>query len=332
MPRLTTLHKVQDAHDQGVWSASWVPGSNRLLTGSVDENVKVWDDTAESLKFHHIYQGHILGVISVAVDASGTLAASSALDSIIRVWDLHTHSTVGLMETASTETWSITFSPQPDSAMLATAGGTRGGVVVWRLEPETRVHAELSLPGALDERSRGKEKFVLSVAYSPDGRRLACGSMDGSVGVWELGSGQYLGSLQGHHKPVRSLTFTPGRGCGSSSRWTGISRSRADSKLLLTACDDMHLNLYDVDNLSLVEAFSGHESWVLAVAAHPSGATFASGGSDSKQVKLWDLGARACIQTLAEHSDQVWAVAFNQDGSRLASGADDKAVITYSYA
>ena len=49
---------------------------------------------------------------------------------------------------------------------------------------------------------------------------------------------------------------------------------------------------------------SGHGSWVLSVSPHPSGAAFASGGSDAK-VKLWDVGARACVQTVSEHTDQV---------------------------
>jgi WD repeat-containing protein 61 len=45
---------------------------------------------------------------------------------------------------------------------------------------------------------------------------------------------------------------------------------------------------------------------VLSVSPHPSGAAFASGGSDAK-VKLWDVGARACVQTVSEHTDQVGA-------------------------
>lgn len=40
---------------------------------------------------------------------------------------------------------------------------------------------------------------------------------------------------------------------------------------------------------------AGHESWVLSVSAHPSGAAFATGSSDGK-VKLWDLGTRTCAQ------------------------------------
>ena len=51
---------------------------------------------------------------------------------------------------------------------------------------------------------------MLSVAYSPDGRRLACGAMDGTVAVFDVPSGKLLHTLTGHHKPVRDLSFTPG--------------------------------------------------------------------------------------------------------------------------
>ena len=51
---------------------------------------------------------------------------------------------------------------------------------------------------------------MLSVAFSPDGRRLACGAMDGTVAVFDVPSGKLLHMLTGHHKPVRDLSFTPG--------------------------------------------------------------------------------------------------------------------------
>jgi WD40 repeat protein len=75
---------------------------------------------------------------------------------------------------------------------------------------------------------------------------------------------------------------------------------------------------------------AGHESWVLSVACHPSGKSFATGSSDSK-VKLWDMSSRSCAQTLSEHSDQVWDVAFNVSGNRLASVSDDKNICLYDY-
>ncbi len=160
--RLTTLHKTV-AHEEGVWSTAWVPGSSKLLSGSVDESVKVWEDAADGLRFVHTYQGHTLGVVSVAVDSTGEFAASSSLDSIIRVWSLADHSTTALIEAATTETWSVAFKPrQPsDPLLVAVAGGTRGAVLLWKMgrEEMAEVAAELFLPTV-----RGR--WCLSVLFS----------------------------------------------------------------------------------------------------------------------------------------------------------------------
>lgn len=61
-----------------------------------------------------------------------------------------------------------------------------------------------------DGPSKARDKFVLSVAYSPDGRLLAAGTTDGGVAVFDVAAGKLLRTLEGHLKPVRSLAFTPG--------------------------------------------------------------------------------------------------------------------------
>ena len=75
----------------------------------MDESVKLWSEIDDSLEAQHTYTGHTLGVISVAVDASNTYAASSALDSFIRVWNLKDNSTKAVIETQPSETWTIAF-------------------------------------------------------------------------------------------------------------------------------------------------------------------------------------------------------------------------------
>ncbi|KAG2498644.1 hypothetical protein HYH03_003390 [Edaphochlamys debaryana] len=305
------------AHDEGVWSVAWIPNTNSLLTGSVDESVKRWDVTDTGLSEVYKQDGHGLGVISVAAHGTGQFAASSSLDSLIRVWDVNDHANnVSVIEMAPTETWAVAFGPNPDIIDLAVSGGTRNTVVLWRIgEGRTENVGELAAPtAAAESKAHKREQFVLSAAYSPDGTKLAAGCMDGTVAVWDLATSKVLGKCEGHHKPVRSLAFT------------------SDSRMLLTGCDDMHVHLYDVESCALVEAFSGHESWVLSVAAHPGGAAFASGGSDAR-VKLWDLHTRTCVQTLAsDHTDQVWGVAFSGSGGHLASVADDKRLVVYAVA
>lgn len=65
---------------------------------------------------------------------------------------------------------------------------------------------------------------------------------------------------------VRSLTFS------------------ADSKELITASDDMHVNIYDVEHASLIGSLSGHSAWVLSVAAHPTAKQIATGYEFSTRI------------------------------------------------
>jgi WD repeat-containing protein 61 len=145
--RLSLLSKLE-AHEDGVWSVSWVPGgSELLLTGSVDESVKLWEDVADQpLNTVHTYTGHTLGVVSVVVDPTGTYAASSALDSFLRVWNLRDHSVKAVIENNPTETWGIAFSPDTSKLRLAVASGTAQRVLIYNIEDDDQHCTNLDLP------------------------------------------------------------------------------------------------------------------------------------------------------------------------------------------
>lgn len=178
--------------------------------------------------------------------------------------------------------------------------------------------AEFTAFGKSSEKS-GAGKFVLAVAWSMDGKRLACSTMDGTVAIFDVSRGKFLHTLEGHHMPVRSLAFSP-----------------VDARILFTACDDKHIHMYDAERRTLIGALSGHASWVLSVDVNPDGSAIATGSSD-KTVRLWDLKMRASIQTMTDHTDQVWAVAFRPPSGegarsgRLASVSDDKSISLYEY-
>ena len=82
----------KDAHADSVWSVCFASSSSSendlIFTGSLDETVSAWkaSDSGEIEKKED-YIGHTLGAVSVAASDSG-LVASSALDSMIRVWEL----------------------------------------------------------------------------------------------------------------------------------------------------------------------------------------------------------------------------------------------------
>ena len=154
MVKLSRLAVQAGAHADGVWSLAWaVPpggGAPTLLSGSVDETVKAWrvaGDGGDGLAAVEEYTGHVLGVVSVAASAGG-LAATSSLDSVIRVWNLATGQAQAIFETPPAETWGLAF-PPGDAAggprRLASAGGASAGVALWNLETKAK-DATFALP------------------------------------------------------------------------------------------------------------------------------------------------------------------------------------------
>ena len=160
-----------EAHEDAVWTAVWNPDGRTLITGSVDEIVKVWAVAESSAESIHTYTGHTLGVISVAVDPSGVYAASSALDSFIRVWNLEDNSTKAVMETPPSETWQIAFNPVSDTLTVAAAGGSSNRICVWSCDSAEKVQDLVVPVSALYYRKPFEDhSWCVTLSYTTTGQ------------------------------------------------------------------------------------------------------------------------------------------------------------------
>ncbi|GAB4815773.1 hypothetical protein N2152v2_002819 [Parachlorella kessleri] len=252
--RLSLLHRLENAHEDSVWAAAWAPTSNTLVTGSVDESVKLWQESADGLEQKHHVLGYSLGVISLAVDASGTYGAATSLDSVLRVLDLRDYSTKAVVPLPPSESWSLAFAPAAGAEQplrLAVAGGSANVVRLVEVGEEPKELTTLPMPSG-DEKQR-KERFVLSVAYSPDGRRLAAGSMDGTVAVFDVATGGLLHTLEGHFKPVRGLAFTPGH-----ESWVLSVSVHPDGTAFASGGSDSKVKLWDLQTRTCAQTVSDH--------------------------------------------------------------------------
>ncbi len=159
-------------------------------------------------------------------------------------------------------------------------------------------------------RLKGHTRLVQSVAFSPDGKRLASASFDGTVRLWNPTSGAEVKRLEGHRGPVYAVAFSPG------------------GRYLASGGADQSARVWDLETGTQVRALTAHTSLVSSVAFAPDGRHLLTGSWD-KTVRLWDLQAGREVRRFAGHADLVRVVAFSPDGKRALSGGgglyqDDK--------
>ena len=145
------------------------------------------------------------------------------------------------------------------------------------------------------------------MTFSPDGARLASGSWDETVRLWDVATGEEIRQLKDSTNWATSVAFSP------------------DGTRLASGSLDDTARLWDVATGNEIRRFEGHTDWVESVAFSPDGTRLASGSKD-ETVRLWDVATGDEVRRLEGHTYVVFSVAFSPDGTRLASGSGDKSV------
>ncbi|MFD4669165.1 BTAD domain-containing putative transcriptional regulator [Lentzea sp. NPDC058450] len=341
---------------------------DQIVTATLREGVKFWDANGKLLS-ELPKQG------AYAWEASGPVGGRMAVadeDGLVTIWDLRTARPITTYrDRGRTESRAIALGR--DGTLLVSGGYGRIVAVREDAVPPFTGHAggindidvaQGAVASAGDDGTvrlwdldgtglatlDGHADRVESVAFSPDGSRLAALTRDHTISLWDVARRERLSSLSYSGLGASTdIAYQPdGRGLVTASlgrfRWSlpGLVRGTfsggpyiasaleftPDGRLLISTDPAGGAMLWNVAEDRLERRVSTGQGDVRDVAVSPDGTRFATAGAN-RTVKVWDVATGAELFTLTGHSAPVVALAFSPSGAALASGGEDDAVVVW---
>lgn len=262
-----------NGHECGVQAVAISPDTGIVATASCN-TLRLWFGQTGKLAATLPAEWRV-GIAAIAFSPDGAQVAAVGGSGEAKVWNAQTYGG-GILRRASAEVGRVAISP--NGARLA-------------LSKTQSIEVEDTHGKVVWDDTEGNPPTVL--AFSPDGSRLAAGSPDGTVHIWNAATGQ----------PASDA----GKFAAAAS-WLGFT---VDGGRLAVGTSPLKLTL------------AGAPAAVVSVAYSPDRKRIA-GGQASGEIAIWDAGSGQFLTALKGHSGAVGALAFSPDGSRIISGAADK--------
>ncbi len=152
---------------------------------------------------------------------------------------------------------------------------------------------------------------LFSVAWSPNGRRIAVGSRDNTIRILDSKTGAQIIRIDEHTGAVLAVSFSP------------------DGLRIASGSQDTTVRVWDAGNGAPILQLNAHTNDVFSVSFSPDGRRIASASFDTT-VRVWDSKNGANILCLEGHKSYVLSVSFSPDSRRIASGSADDTVRVWS--
>jgi WD40 repeat protein len=324
-------------HRSVVNSLAFGPDGRRLVSGSDDKTVRVWDTSWQPMR------GHEDSVGNAEFSRDGRRITSGSKDNTMRMWDTATGRPIGppmriddrdvdsvypigqdrLVSVNSDNTvirlWNArTGKPigepvhlPPNILDLRTIAWSDGGdriaitlalntVQVWDVETMRESAEPLT-----------HEKMVSTIGFSRDGEVMATGNTDGSFGtiqLWDADTGAPIGEPMGVNGFATAITFSP---------------DGARIAVGETSGSDYRVRIWDTRDF---QAFGDplRVDHAVTVAAFSSDGKILAAGSGDGTIRLWDVGDRTQLGApLTGHSSGVTSLDFSPDGTKVVSASED---------
>jgi WD40 repeat protein len=291
-----TILWQRDDHSASVRGIDFTEDGTRIISGAgpTDSSFRLWSAA----------DGSPAGVFSLAPHGIHSVAAVPGSDLIAVGYVVSGYPPGGVAGVWDPELGTELFTAggcfvdvSSDGAILASGGG---GV---------NRHLDLTrIVDGVELHSIYTGSYILDVAYSPDGSRVATAGSDNAARLWDPVTGQPDGVIAAHDDDVSAVAFSP------------------DGMYLATGAgghdpaDDSSIKIWRVEDGELLRTLEGHGDWVYALAFSPDGGTLLSSGRTGSQgvLKFWDLADGGLIQS---YDASALDLGYSPDGTSFAYGS-----------
>lgn len=230
--------------DSIVTSIAWSPDGKSIVLGRENGNVELWD--AASQQRRGTFSGHTGSITGLAWRPDSSQVVTSSDDGTFRIWNIASR-TANVIIAKSNERVAWASWRADGSQIVSSAGNT--------------IYIRDANTGVMVKELNGHQRFIHTVAWSPDGRQLLSASEDGTARIWEVASGVTTQRIQ-VGSAVNSAFWSP------------------DGQRIATASDDATVRIWAAgnasaliwvlptgDNVPLSTALWNPDGWRLAVSA-----------------------------------------------------------------
>jgi hypothetical protein len=255
----TRLHRLLKGHSREVKVAAYSPDGTRILTGSDDGTVRLWD--AESGAEVAVLQPNAGRIGGAAFAPDGKRVAIAVGDATARIWDVSSGRELVVLKGHKYEVNSVAFDREGKRVVTASGGGPEDGDNTARIF-DAESGRELAV-------LTGHDNVVKGAAFSPSGLRVVTSSWDSTARLWDAADGKEIAVFKGHRGWVSSASFDK------------------EGKRILTAADDSSARIWNAENGQELVVLTGHTSELWGAIFDPEGRRVLTASSDGT-ARIWD--------------------------------------------